>query len=466
MLVGFDDDDVMNLHFAWHPPLGSLILSNLVPFTPFYRPFGAAYYRVCFAIFGWNPLAFRFVTFAFLLVNLYLVYRLARKLTNRPEVSALSVLIFSFHPKLKQIYMSNGAVYDVLCGTLSLLTLLYYMHLRETRAHWKRWEYAAITALFIAALNAKEMAAILPAIFLVYEYLYHPPAFRNVRSLARWMWNQCRVPALFAVLVALAFWGKRQPGGAFFQQTGYATSFTAHRFFEHERRLISELFQVYGGGWNTTETFLFYLALFLIAAVTRKKYLWFCAWFALLTPLPVVFIPFRGFFVMYLPMAGWAIFAAAVAVEGRDWLWRVVWKRAPIPDGAWQPERIFTSASVAAVMLLGRNTDISTNMTPHASVRAVAETHDDLMRLHAPIPAGAQVLLLRCPYPDDSWGPLQMMQLLYRDRNLVVSRPTMMQVKPDESAYANYDRVIDFNGRDLVLIRSKASTASRGRLPD
>jgi hypothetical protein len=51
---------------------------------------------------------------------------------------------------------------------------------------------------------------------------------------------------------------------------------------------------------------------------------------ALLTPLSVIFIPYRGFFVMYLPLAGWAMFAAALMAGGCNGLWTHVWKRPPL----------------------------------------------------------------------------------------------------------------------------------------
>ena len=456
----------MNLHFAWNSPLGNFILSNLVPFTPFYRPAGAAYYRICFAIFGWNPTAFRAVTFALLLANLLLIFLLARRLMASREAAVIAALVFSYHPKLRQIYMSNGAVYDVLCGTLSLLALLYYLRLRERQSHWKWWEYAALTALFVAALNAKEMAAILPAILLIYDCIYHPPQSRSTQSIARWIWNVGWFPAFLGLLSALAFWGKRRAGGVFIDAPLYAPSFTVSRFFESERKLISDLFLIPGHGVNTLEVVLIYAALFGVAALTRKKVLWFSAFFALLAPLPVIFIPYRGFFVMYLPIAGWAIFAAAAIVKGRDWLWRKLWRRPPIPEGAWQPERIVTFAAIAAVLLLGRNGDPSTSLIPHPSVSYVADTYDDIIRMNERLPRGAYILLLRCRYPDESWGPMQMMELVYRDSNLVVDRPALMKTKPDDSSYRYYDRVIDFNGRDLTVISRRMSTFQQGRLPE
>src|ERR1035441_3570093 len=89
----FGYDDVMNIDFAWEPPLKSLAFALVNPFTKFYRPVGSLIYRVIFDIFGLNPLPFRIVVYGFLLLNLYLVYRLALRLSRSEEIAAMSAQI-------------------------------------------------------------------------------------------------------------------------------------------------------------------------------------------------------------------------------------------------------------------------------------------------------------------------------------------------------------------------------------
>src|SRR3954451_19131902 len=101
---GFDGDDLMNLNFCWQPPLRTLVIANLVPFTSFYRPAGGAYYRLCLALFGWHPAFFRTVTVGLLLLNLLLVYKLAHRLSGSREVGALAALLYTFHGHLQHIY--------------------------------------------------------------------------------------------------------------------------------------------------------------------------------------------------------------------------------------------------------------------------------------------------------------------------------------------------------------------------
>src|SRR5579884_3786264 len=187
IMIGFDGDDVMNLHQAWHPPFSDFLVGNLVPFTTFYRPMGALYYRLCFAVFGWNPHAFRFVTYGVMLMNLLLIYLVTKRLSKSREAGALAALLFTFHGRLRPIYVSNGTVYDVLCLMFSLLALWYYVRMRDSRREPTIGNYAMATWLFIAAINSKEMAAFLPAVFLLYEWIYHAPQSWRPAMVAKWL---------------------------------------------------------------------------------------------------------------------------------------------------------------------------------------------------------------------------------------------------------------------------------------
>lgn len=62
----FSGDDLMNLHAAWSAPLPELVRSNLLVFTPYSRPLGAAFYRLLYHFFGFDPLPFRLGVFVFL----------------------------------------------------------------------------------------------------------------------------------------------------------------------------------------------------------------------------------------------------------------------------------------------------------------------------------------------------------------------------------------------------------------
>jgi hypothetical protein len=163
----FDSDDIMNLHQGYVVPAAELLRDLVFPFTAFNRPLGALYYRLCFDLFGWNPPAFRTVTIALMMANLTLVYLLARRLTGSIEMGAMAALLFSFHGRLVEMYASNGTVYDVLCALFSLLTVWYYVRVRQESRSWNGLRIILLLLFYIAALNAKEMAALIPVLLVV-----------------------------------------------------------------------------------------------------------------------------------------------------------------------------------------------------------------------------------------------------------------------------------------------------------
>ena len=461
---GFDGDDLMNLNFGWQPPLHTIIWANLVPFTSFYRPAGGAYYRLCLFLFGWHPAAFRTVTVCFLLLNLLLVYKLARRLSVPREASALAALLYAFHGHLQHIYDSNGTVYDVLCGTLSLSLVLHYIRLRQEGRRWGFKEWLCLLALFIAAVNAKEMAAALPPLLLIYEWLWHRPTDKRPLALLHWLVRQGKPAFALLLLAASATWGK---GGTLHAHPLYAPTFTLHRFFDNARHLHSDLLYIAGWQIDTAQLLLLWTSLFVVAALTRRKALWFCAWWCLLAPLPIIFIPYRGFFVMYVPYIGWAIYLATVLLLLRNWLMRRIrrgwWK----PPGAWEPERIFLFLIVAwCVAQGGHARDV--NLTGRDPLtHPIQQQRDDLLRLQEPLPRGARVLFLHDRFPaGESWWPLFVTRVLYRDPDLWVDRLTMLKNPPDATALAAYDRVLDFDGQNMFVVRRHQDEAGRiTRLP-
>ncbi|MFL6463301.1 MAG: hypothetical protein ACJ73N_02700 [Bryobacteraceae bacterium] len=456
---GFDGDDLMNLNFGWQPPLRTLVIANLVPFTSFYRPAGGAYYRLCLALFGWHPAFFRTVTVGLLLLNLLLVYKLAHRLSGSREVGALAALLYTFHGHLQHIYDSNGTVYDVLCGTLSLSMALYYIRLRQENRRWGAKEWLCLLALFIAAVNAKEMAAALPPLLLIYEWLWHGPPDKRPATLLRWLVRQGSPALVLLALAAAAAWGK---GSALHAHPLYAPTFTLHRFFDNARRLHSDLLYIAGRQINTTQLVSLWASLFVVAALTRRKTLWFCAWWCLLAPLPIIFIPYRGFFVMYVPYVGWAIYLAVVLVALRNGLMRFSKRGWQVPTDVWEPERIFLFCVVAWFVAQGGHAK-DVNLTGHDPLtRPIQQQRDDFLKLQEPLPRGARVLLLHDRFPPgETWWPLFTIRVVYRDPELWVDRLTMLKNQPDEAALASYDRVLDFDGQKLSVIRRRKEKPGR-----
>jgi hypothetical protein len=179
-----------------------------------------------------------------------------------------------------------------------------------------------------------------------------------------------------------------------------------------------------------------------IALAARSKPLLFAAAFLTLTPLPINFITYRGFFVMYLPLAGWAIFIATALVEGRDWLLKTVWKRLPLIEGSWEPERIglFLFTAYLLFSLQGHDVRSFDAVDPsQANLRTLRES----LAVRPNLPTGGRVLLLHDPFPRDVYDPLFVVRMNYGDATLTVDR--------DHAVSEPYDLILDYDGRQYLM---------------
>ena len=241
-----------------------------------------------------------------LLVNAALLYRLAR-LLGAPELTAwLAALIAAYHAGLVNLYWDTAHVYDALCAVFFSAALICYVAARATGGRLTIGRTAAFFALFLCALNSKEMAVTLPAVLIAYEFLYH----RQDRS-----W---RVPLIAAVLSAIFIWGRVLHGLA--AQAAYAPSASWRRMLEFQQHAWRNLLLLdRDPGWVAVAVI--WLALTYLAFRRDRPILRLCWVILVVTPLPVEFLEGRGEAVLAVPLIGAAIFAAVVftdfAVGGR-----------------------------------------------------------------------------------------------------------------------------------------------------
>jgi len=111
----FTGDDLMNLNFHLTPSFPQLLLSNLTYWTTAYRPMGGIVYVAVYRLAGFHPMPFRVVCFALLLANLWLLYRVCLRLTERREIALLATALVTYHAWLVNLYYSTGTIYELLC---------------------------------------------------------------------------------------------------------------------------------------------------------------------------------------------------------------------------------------------------------------------------------------------------------------------------------------------------------------
>lgn len=412
LTTGFNPDDMMNLYRAWDFPALHLLIANLTPFNKVYRPFGAFFYRALFDVFGLHALPFRIAIFCVILANIALLYWLARLLTGSAEIAILAALIGSYHNRVMDIYVYGGTVYDILCVFFFTLAACVYIRARERDRPLGPGALAAFFALNILALNSKEMAATLPLLLLAYELLYRRP-FSFFKSLPAW---------ISLVISAITTVIRTGPGVAFSNNAEYKLDLSVRQFFLTSRQFLDELFLQRAGAVSTAKAVAIFAAVILIAMLSRRRDLRLAAFLILALPLPVNFISYRGFFVMYLPLLAWSIYFAILAVAIRDGLLARVWQRAPLPAGTWEPERValFVFVLYALFNIQSRDTARSFNdLNP-----ALARVHmlvESLARLHPSIPKAGAVRLLQNDFlEDERWTPVFIVRLYARDPTIAV----------------------------------------------
>jgi hypothetical protein len=157
----FQDDEIDNL--SWTPYLGPLdFLKGAI--TPQFqannfRPVGHYYFHAVEEIAGLDFPIYVAVLQAFHLLNVWLLWLVARRLGARPFAAAAACLFFGLHMALFDDFWKPMYIFDVLCATFCLLSLWCYAT--------ERWVLSF--AAFWLAYKSKELAVMLPAVLLVFE---------------------------------------------------------------------------------------------------------------------------------------------------------------------------------------------------------------------------------------------------------------------------------------------------------
>jgi len=421
LLVYYTGDDLMNLSIYLEKPVSALVKANIFFWSPYYRPFGGIVYRSLYGIFGFNPYPIYVVFFAALLVNLLLAYLVLSRLGGSREIGAIATLVFAFHGKFDYLYYNAGSMYDAFCFLFSFSALLIYLRARGQNRQMGIGESLGFLACFICALNSKEMAAMLPVIVLVYELIWHPPNFRSFRALCRWTIQEGRMALAGAFCVLIYLPAKLSPEGL----TGspsYVPHYTWSQYIGDTGVYLAELFyrsnpsNVLGVTPLTPlQVGLVFAVLIAVALWMRSLAVWFGLLFFVIALLPVSFVTVRLGFVLYLPLAGLALYAAVCLVRMKDRL------RAFVPSfGAVSAEHASVGLFIAVAVIMSvisyrhwiRAPD------PHYSPYKLAAT--EFPRLYPRLPHSAKLLLVHTQL-DHNWDLVFLLRILYRDNDLYIT---------------------------------------------
>ena len=131
-------------------------------------------------------------------------------------------------------------IYDVLCGFFYFAALAYYIHFREKEAYLRPLQLLGFLALYICALNCKEMAVTLPVIVLVYEFL-NSPSWLDWKAFLRWI-RFYAAPSLIAGLLTVFYiYGKTHGSGSLASLDPYQPKYSWHNFTASNAKFVGQL---------------------------------------------------------------------------------------------------------------------------------------------------------------------------------------------------------------------------------
>jgi hypothetical protein len=258
-----------------------------VPMIPpgLFRPVGGFFYRVLGGTAGlWYP-PYVAVVQAIHLANATLLFVLLRRLQLPALASAAGALFFLFHIATVDVFWKPMYVFDLLCGTFSLATLLLYVD--------GRWIIGLAT--FWLAYKSKELGVMLPAVLACYELL-----------LANRAWK--RLIPYFAISLNFGIQGLLRSRGT---DDAYTLHFSLRILWTCLTYYAKELFL---NGYIAL-----YVIIVLLLVRDRRMLLGFFTALLFLTPL--LFLPGRLFSAYwYVPLMGVATMIATLCARSPRWL--------------------------------------------------------------------------------------------------------------------------------------------------
>jgi hypothetical protein len=419
----FTGDDLSNLAVHLTPSLAGLLARNLAYWSSAYRPMGGIVYVAIYRLAGFHPLPFRIVCFALLLGNLWLLYRVALRLTGGRDAALLTTLLGAYHAWLVDLYFSTGTIYELLCYAFYLGAFGYYVSIRQAGKIPSGRQLAGLMALYICALNSKELAVTLPPVLLCYEWIWHRPQW-DVRAFARWLAREGRAAAIAAALTVPYIAGKMIGPDSLAANPAYRPAISPLRYLK-TFTLYLNLLLYQDHRFRDRGTLLLLAAMLGLALWRRSRPLLFAWCFVLLSVLPFIFLPHYSGFFLYLPLAGWALYAGTALAMQREKV------AARVPPAALLAGLALVLAPMHALESRHTRQVFATSDLPTTEIAAGLE------RVAPSLPRGARLYFESDPFPAHDLGLTFLAQLVYHDPDLRVSR-----AKDGDSPAGGYDVVL------------------------
>lgn len=272
-------DNIKNMRLTEGPTYVQALISPRFQ-TNNFRPVGHAYFGVMARRFGLDFPRYVAVIHAIHLLNVWLVWLVARRFGLGVWPACFAAALFAFHMAVFDVYWKPMYVFDLLCAAFSLSSILLYV-----RGRW-----LLSLAAFWLAYKSKELAVMLPAVLLVWEFRFGEK---------RWK----RLIPFFAVSVMFGAQGILLNPNV---DNDYTFRFTPAAVWRSVRFYSSQVLLLPFAG----------LGLAVLAWAVKDRAFRFGLAAMALFFVPLIFLPGRLFAAYcYVPLAGLALAAGAAAAR-------------------------------------------------------------------------------------------------------------------------------------------------------
>jgi len=449
----FSADDLMNLHNYWVRPWSSLLKANLEFWSSYYRPMGGLFYRPIYAIFGFHPLPFRAAVYILLLINFGLQALVVWQLTRSRWGTLAAALLIGVNPTFTSIYFDTGTIYDILAFTFFWGAFALYVHFRQSGRPLNWGRLALVFSMFVAALDAKEIAVSFPLAIGLYELLWHPPKTWRPTSLWRWVLGEGRLVLIGGLADVIYVIGKKQGSESLWTIAPYTPHFSVAAYFEsvshYFRGMIFHPVRI-----PPLRMAKILGAMLLVAVMSRRRALLWSIGFIAAGILPLAFILGRDGFAYLVPAVGWAVYLSGFL----GWLLDLLaGKRALV--------RLAVQTVFFAVLVL----QVAPWQDQWIDFRARGKHAEEaryqryITGIHELIPAprkGARILLLSDAEGRDDWDVYFVIRLFYGDPEMKIDRLPVAKQMHFKTDPKTYDYVLDWANNQFVLVSQNSRAAT------
>ena len=136
-----------------------------------YHPLTTLSYAIEYNLFALNAKPYHVVNLLIHLLNVFMVFRLVKKISNKPEVALLVALFFAVHPMHVESVAWISERKDLLYSFFFISGLsTYYDYIHTATNKSKLYIYTIL--LFLCSLLSKSAAITFPLMLLVFDYYF------------------------------------------------------------------------------------------------------------------------------------------------------------------------------------------------------------------------------------------------------------------------------------------------------